>query len=160
MLSHLKVASHLVGDKRYERAYHDLIRRHHYALNTLIGKLPNAVSHDAQLLFLSYYPLLQLEKDPGLRALYAESINRSWQRVRVEASPLWNFIYGASTSQSCDVEAAVGALREMPLDFILWKTQNSQRAASKAPSPNRFPGPNGSFTNGIILRSFSTAAMI
>jgi hypothetical protein len=128
MLSHLKVAMHIVGDPRYERSYRELIKEHHYALNTLLGKVPDAVSHDAQLLFLSYYPLLQLEKDPGLRAIFMDSIRRTWEMERVEDSPLWNFIFGASTGGSCDVEAAVEALREIPLDFILWKMQNSHRA--------------------------------
>src|SRR5262249_40605290 len=58
MLSHLKVAIHLVGEPRYEKAYNELIRRHRYALNTLNAKIPTSVSHDNQLLFLAYYPLL------------------------------------------------------------------------------------------------------
>ena len=53
--------------------------------------------------------------------------------VRVEGCPLWNFIYGASTANPCDTEAAVQALREIPLDFILWRTQNSNRADLRAP---------------------------
>jgi len=42
ILSHLKVAMRLVGDPRYERAYDELIRTHHYALNTLPGKVLSA----------------------------------------------------------------------------------------------------------------------
>ena len=68
MLSHLKVAYHIVAEPRYERAYRELIQKHHYAINTLHAKVPGGVSHDDQLLFLSYYPLLQLEKEPGLRS--------------------------------------------------------------------------------------------
>jgi hypothetical protein len=49
----------------------------------------------------------------------------------VEANPLWNFIYGASTGEPCDVEPAVVALREIPLDLILWKIRNSHRADLK-----------------------------
>lgn len=128
ILSHLKVAIHLVGDSRYEEAYLDLVRKHHYALNTLQAKMPGGVSHDDQLFFLAYYPLLQLEKDPGLRALFAASLHRTWTLERVEANPLWNFIYGASTGRSCDVEQAVRTLRDFPLDFILWRTRHSQRA--------------------------------
>src|SRR5204863_6784299 len=125
MLSHLQVAMHLVGDPRYERAYHELIKEHHYALNTIPAKHLEGVSHDNQLLFLAYYPLLQLEKDPGLRAIYAVSLKRTWDFERGEGSPLWNFIYGASVAGPCDVEASVIALREMPLDFIAWRTRNS-----------------------------------
>ena len=128
ILSHLKVALHIVGDARYEQAYRDLIQKHHYALNALDAKIPGGVSHDDQLAFLAYYPLLQLERDPGLRAIYTTSLRRTWELERVESNPLWNFIYGASTGEPCDVEAAVESLREIPLDFILWRSRNSQRA--------------------------------
>lgn len=141
MLSHLKVAMHLINDPRYERAYRDLIEQHHYALNTLIGKIPGAVSHDNQLLFLAYYPLLQLEKDPGLRAIYTASIKRTWDAECPEGSPLWNFIYGASTGSECDVQTAVAALREIPLDFIQWRMRNSHRADLKLPLTKPLPWP-------------------
>jgi hypothetical protein len=141
ILSHLKVASHLVGEPRYEKAYQDLIHKHHYALNTLKAKIPDGVSHDDQLLFLVYYPLLQLEHDPALRAIYAASIKRTWDFERVESNPLWNFIYGASTGDPCDVEAAVEALREIPLDFVQWRMPNSHRADLKYDSGKRLIKP-------------------
>jgi hypothetical protein len=128
ILSHLKVAMHIVGEPRYEKAYRELIQKHHYALNTLNAKIRGGVSHDNQLLFLAYYPLLQLERDPGLRALYHSSLKRTWGFERSAGNPLWNFIYGASTGEPCDVEAAVEALREIPLDFVRWKMRNSHRA--------------------------------
>jgi hypothetical protein len=131
MLSHLKVAHHILGEPRYEQAYNELIQKHQYGVNTLNAKVPGAVSHDDQLLFLSYYPLLQLEKDAGLRAIYISSLKKAWEPERVEANPVWNFIYGACTGEACDVENAVQSLREMPLDFIQWKVRNSHRADLK-----------------------------
>jgi len=131
ILSHLKVAHHIVAEPRYERVYKDLIETHHYAINTLNAKVSGAVSHDDQLLFLSYYPLLQLEKDAALRTIYTSSLQKTWEPERVEANPLWNFIHGASTGEFCDTENAVESLREIPLDFVLWKTHNSHRADLK-----------------------------
>ncbi len=128
ILSHLKVAAHLVKDPRYERAYRDLIKHHGFALNTLPAKLAHGPAFDTELLFLSYYPLLQLETDPALRAIYLASLKRSWDMVRGEGSPVWNFICGASTGEPCDVETGVQALRELPLDFIHWRMKNSTRA--------------------------------
>ena len=128
ILSHLKVAHHLVGEARYEEAYLRLIREHGYARNAIEAKLPRGVSHDDQLYFLAIYPLLRLETDPGLRALYLESLERAWQLERPEANPLWNFIYGALTARPCDVEAAVETLREIPLDLVRWGVRNSHRA--------------------------------
>ena len=120
-----------MGDPRYERAYRELIEKHHYALNTIEAKLPGGVSHDDQLLFLAYYPLLQLEHDPALRAIYLAGLRRTWNLERVEANPLWNLIYGASTGEACDVESAVETLREFPLDLITWRMRNSHRADLK-----------------------------
>jgi hypothetical protein len=128
ILSHLKVASFIVKDARYERVYQDLIKKHNYALNTIPAKLPHGVVFDNELLFLAYYPLLQLETDPALRAIYLTSMRRTWNAVRVEANPVWNFMYGACSGDPCDVEAAVETLREIPLDFIHWRTHNSHRA--------------------------------
>jgi len=98
------------------------------------------VSHDDQLLFLAYYPLLQLEREPALRALFVASLRRTWNLERIEANPLWNFIWGASTGEPCDVEAGVEALREIPLDFISWRMQNSHRADLKLAAGAGRPG--------------------
>ena len=94
MLSHLKVAYHIVADPRYTAHYRELVQKHHYAINTLEAKVPGGVSHDDQLLFLSYYPLLQLEREAGLRAIFTSSLKRTWEAERVEKNPLWSFIYG------------------------------------------------------------------
>lgn len=131
ILSHLKVAAHIVGDSRYELAYRELIRKHGYALNTLNTKVPGGVSHDDQLAFLSYYPLLQLEQDPSLRAVYLAGFRRVWEAVRADENPLWNFIYSASVRKPCGIETAWNALQEMPLDFTCWKITNSHRADLK-----------------------------
>jgi hypothetical protein len=142
ILSHLKVAMHIVGSPRYEKAYRDLIEKHHYALNTLRAKIPNGVVFDNELMFMAYYPLLQLEKDPGLRSLYTSSLRRTWSFVRGESNPVWNFIYGASTGETCDVEAAVDTLREMPLDFIHWRMKNSHRADLQPGQRRQLPWSN------------------
>ena len=142
ILSHLKVAIQLVGDDRYKAAYRDLIDQHHYALNTIRQRISfnGRVNHsDDELAFLSYYPLLVLEDDPALRAIYQTSLRRSWEGVRPEICPLWNFIYGACTREPCDAEQAVIALDEIPLDLIHWPTANSRRADLKLdPAADRF----------------------
>ncbi|HEU4752090.1 MAG TPA: transcriptional regulator, partial [Armatimonadota bacterium] len=142
MLSFLKVAQHIVGDPRYEAAYRDLVNTHHYALNAMQAKVtdPKELNHsDDELEFLSWDPLLQLEKDPGLRGIYTAGIRRTWQVVRPEASPLWNFIYGASTGEACEAQEAVQSLRDMPLDLIKWPVRNSTRADLKYDrQPDRF----------------------
>ncbi len=132
ILSHLKVAVHLCGDARFRQAYDDLIRRHHYALNTIRQKrLPPEGENnhsDDELAACAYYPLLQLETDPQLRALYLLSLERTQQVLRPEGSPFHNVIYGACTGQPCDAEVAAQWLRDCPLDLRSWCMSNTHRA--------------------------------
>ena len=38
---------------------------------------------------------LKYEKDPDLQSIYLLGFERSWQIIRPERNPLWNFAYGA-----------------------------------------------------------------
>ncbi len=130
ILSHLKVAYHITGDPKYQQAYEELIRNHHYLMNAVTQKMlpPYSVNHsDDQLAFLCYYPFLLYETNPEYRRLWLMSLERSWQVERPERSPLFNFIYGALTGKPCDVEAAVQTLQEWPLDLRNWECRNSHR---------------------------------
>jgi hypothetical protein len=139
MLCYLKVARHITGDEKYARIYDDLIDRHHYLLNALEVRRGSAgvwwgINHsDDELLYLVDYPLLQLEKDPDRRRILTQSISRTWedspheQTLRSEHSPLYNFIYGATTGKPCDVEAGIETLQDWPLDMVHWTVQNRHR---------------------------------
>ena len=94
----------------------NLIQNHHYLLNALLmrrdatGQWPDINHSDDELLYLVYYPLLRLEKDPSRRRILTQSIARTWeegapgeQPIRPEHSPFYNFIYGATTGRPCDV---------------------------------------------------------
>ena len=45
----------------------------------------------------------------------------------VERSPFFNIVYGALTSNRCNIEDAANSLAEMNLDFIRWPAFNSYR---------------------------------
>lgn len=131
LLSHLRVAHHITGARRYLDAYNELIGRHRYHLLTRNQKItyPGHVNHsDDELAFLSYYPLLQYETDAKLREVYVQSLDRSWQVERPERNPMWNVIYAASIGASeFDRDNAVRTLREIPVDLIAWTVTNSHR---------------------------------
>lgn len=146
ILSHLRVAEHVTGEPRYGREYARLVGEHGYAQNTLLCKvdIPGHVNHsDDELAFLAYAPLLAYERDPGLRALYLESLRRSWEAERAERNPLWNLIHaaalgGAGVDLPGELAAAVRSLREIPTDTVLWPVRNSGRAdVVAAPRPDR-----------------------
>jgi hypothetical protein len=138
ILAIYKAAHHLTGDAKYDEAYRDLAYRHHYALNTIDQKLtaPEWVNHsDDELAFLSYYTVLSYETDPGLRAIYLASLERSWEMERAERCPLWNFMYSALTSRLVDVQGSILTLQEWPMDLISWQVRNSHRADVLARTP-------------------------
>ena len=105
--------------------------RHRYAQLTRNQKIniPGRINHsDDELAFLSYYPLLRYETDAGLRALYTESLERSWQCERAERNPLWNYIYAAGTGdRNRDAAESVRTLRRIPWDLVSWPVMNSHR---------------------------------
>ena len=135
ILAHLRVALHLTASPvhraKYQAAYDDLIKNHKYHLLTRNQKImvPGHINHsDDELAFLSYYPLLQYETDPKLRAVYQESLERSWQIERPESNPLWNFIYAVGCEvKEFDRGASIRTLQEIPMDQVDWTVKNSHR---------------------------------
>lgn len=134
ILAHLKTAYHITGDKKYQNAYLDLIKNHHYALNTIDQRLTDKIilaHHDDELAFFAYYPLLKYEENPDLRRIYFIGLERTWKLVRNKKCPFFNFIYGYLTGQECDIEEGVKTLKEIPLDLISYSVKNSQRVDLK-----------------------------
>lgn len=131
ILSYLKIADHICGHPRYARKYHELIRDHHYLLNTVTQKVAepwHRVNHsDDQMAFMMYYAFLRLEKEPSIRRLLLQSLERSWKVERPEESPFFNFVYGASTGRPCDVEASLSTLRDWPWELVEWQARGSHR---------------------------------
>lgn len=160
MLSHLKVAEHIVRDPRYTQALKDLDEKHAYPINTVLQKMvwpPESVNHsDDELAFLAYYPLVIYERDPKLRKLYMASLHRSWEIERPEHSPLFNYIYAAGVQAnkwtdpskrpteafvepaSYDHDACVEWFRDVPVDTLNWRIKNSDRRDLGALGVNRF----------------------
>jgi hypothetical protein len=130
ILALLRAVHHITGEARFLERYQDLISRHGYALNVIAQRhnVPGHVNHsDDELAFLSYDPLLRYEDDPALRALYLRGLERAWQLERAERCPLWGWIYGAATGRSCDADAAIEALTEIPLDLVNYPVDQTGR---------------------------------
>jgi hypothetical protein len=140
ILAFLKIAGHITGEAKYARAADDLILKHHYLLNTLLlrrghqGRWPGINHSSDEMLYLLYYSYLLLEKDPDRRRVLLQSIARTWeesapdeQSIRRERSPLYNYIYGATTGRRCDAGEARQTLQDWPWDLIEWRVQNSHR---------------------------------
>jgi hypothetical protein len=131
LLCYLRVANHICGDQKFKDAYEDLIKNHHYLINTLYyrrGATWDTINHsDDQLAYLVYYPLLLLERAPDRRAILEPMIAFTWKGLRDERSPLYNFMFGATTGAECAVEEAVQTLQDWPWELIERTARNSHR---------------------------------
>ena len=131
LLSHLRVAYAITGDKKFLDAYRHIGIDLGYVKN--ITEIPaqsppeNNFS-DEELAMLSFYPLVMAETDPALRSQYQAALTTLWRRVRDEKSPLWNYIYAAGTgAKDYDCAASLDALERMPLSTVNWTVTNSGR---------------------------------
>ena len=130
ILSFLKTAVHITHDQKFENAYQFLIKKHHYAQNTLEAKrdYPFENSHSDDILtYLPYYNLLKYSAEPELRKIYLQSLERAWNIARPEKTPLWNIIATVSLRKECDLKLAMEELELIPMDMITWTMENSHR---------------------------------
>ncbi len=128
--NYLTTALHFTGDKKFAKAkqYH---LKQGYLPDILRQKLTFPAGYnthfDDRLAFYSYYPLVQYETDPELKAIWLRSLTRSWEVKRSAAVPWFNFIYGAVTGNDCETGRAVEHLRGWPLDLRRYSYTNSHR---------------------------------
>jgi hypothetical protein len=131
----------LTGDARYERDLQQLLKWHYdrFTVRQKVTFPPDdVVPWDDNLAWFSYYPLIKYAKDPDLRSIYLRSLDRSWEVLRLERCPFFNFIYGGLTGNDCEAPEAVETLRQWPLDLVNYHYANSHRA-DLAPQPGYKP---------------------
>lgn len=131
ILTFLTVAEHITGGRKYRATRDELIREHHYLLNTVHTK-PGIdwwqVNHsDDQLAFLMYHAILTVEQDPDVRRVLLQALERSWRFERPERSPFFNFVYGGLTGRPCDVDEARAWLLDYPWELVTWEVRNAHR---------------------------------
>ena len=128
--NYVTAAYHFTGDEKFAKAKQFHLEQG-YLPDILRQKLtfhPGFwTPFDDRLAFYSYFPLIQFETDPDLKAIWLRSLERSWEIKRSEAVPWFNFIYGALTGNDCEVDRAVDHLRGWPLDLRRYSYTNSHR---------------------------------
>lgn len=129
ILTFLDVAYHMSGDEKYRKEFLRLATKEHYLLNAAQHKKDDGrVTHiDDNLAFLCTATILRIEKDPFIRSYILMGMRHHWEYERLERCVLWNLIYGAFTDDVCDLDTAVQALRDLPLDYIKYTMLNSKR---------------------------------
>lgn len=137
LLSFIKTAEVLTGEARFTAAYRELVAEG-YPGHTVRARNtfpPESVLHFLdELAFWGWWNLLRHEGDPELRALYRRGYERSYEVVRVEQNPWFNFLYGALTGNEAEPEISAEHLRDWPLDLRVWSYQNSHRTDLRTPA--------------------------
>jgi hypothetical protein len=133
LLSFLKTTYHITGDKKYEAAYQDRVKRGYAAKTHLYRRWDGGGEinfSDDELAYLSYAPLLKYEKDPKLLETYLDSLRFTWKEIRPDMNPLWNYISVASGAGPMTPEIRTESrltLDRIPMDLIEWGVRNSHR---------------------------------
>jgi len=126
LLQLLKIAHHVTGDERFAREYRRLAVDEKYAKTAVNARrqiFGNVNFSDDVLLFLAYYPLLKYETDSELRALYIQSLERTWNGVgrhpgaNAQANPYYGFVANEYLKDNTGVAPGIGTLRWFPLDM-------------------------------------------
>jgi hypothetical protein len=136
ILSFMKTAETITGNPKFTGGYRQLTNMDYPSFTLRQRKTfppEDIVPFDDRLAFYAYFNLLKFERDPALRAIYRRSLDRTWEIVRIEQIPWFNFIYGTLTGNECEVDPAVTHLREWPLDLVIYSYQNSHRADLQTP---------------------------
>ncbi len=146
LLSFLKTAQHITG--RYQDVYADRINHGYAELMRNYRRWPGGGEinfSDDELAYLSYDPLLRYEQDPKLRALYLDGLRFTWNQIRPDLNPLWNYISAADGAGRLTRELGAESrrtLERIPIDQIEWSVQNSHRRDLKSqPANDRFDRP-------------------
>ena len=133
LLSFLKTTYHITGDKKYEAAYQDRVKRGYAEKTRIYRRWPGGGEinfSDDELAYLSYAPLLKYEQDPKLRKIYLDSLRFTWKEIRSDMNPLWNYISVASGGGPMTPEIRLESrltLERIPMDLVKWSVRNSHR---------------------------------
>lgn len=115
----MKVAHRITGEPRFASAYHRLIERKEYHLRAAAARdkwweyLFGTNHSDNNLAFLAFYPLLHLEQNRSLQRTYRRGLRRAWEVVRVEANPLFTFIYRSCLNDAGEEDAMARAVETL-----------------------------------------------
>ena len=133
LLSFLKTAFHITGERKYQEAYLDRIQRGYAGQMRLYRRWPGGgeINFSDDELRLPFLPAAApVEKDSKLRRIYLDGLRFTWSQVRSDMNPLWNYISAASGAGRMTrqiQEESRRTLERIPMDLIEWAVRNSHR---------------------------------
>lgn len=130
ILSYLKLAWHVSGQKKYQKEYLKLLKEYHYRKNVLQAKsvMPGWRTYiDDELVALAYPALMLYEKDQDILDIYKISMSNWYDACRDDDSPFFYYTIDAFLGKEYKLDRAVFFLRDNPIDLIRWRVDNSKR---------------------------------
>ena len=129
LMAFMRITEHITGDKKYGDIADELLKKHHYGMNLLTYKRYDSYANhiDDLLGILSVLPLWDYEKNEDMKKYLLLALRRQFEYEKIEANPIYNFIYAYFTGSHADLESAVETLEDHPLDMFGYRTDNSIR---------------------------------
>lgn len=129
LMAFVRITEHLTGDKKYTDLADELLRKHHYGMNLLTYKRYDSYANhiDDLLGILSVLPLWDYEKSEDMKKYLLLALRRQFEYEKIEANPIYNFVFSYFTGAHADIESAIETLEDHPLDMFEYRTDNSIR---------------------------------
>ncbi len=129
LMAFMRITEHISGEKKYGDIADELLKKHHYGMNLLTYKRYDSYANhiDDLLGILSVLPLWDYEKNEAMKKYLLLALRRQFEYEKIEANPIYNFIYAYFTGAHADLESAIETLEDHPLDMFEYKTDNSIR---------------------------------
>ena len=121
LLAYLKLAAHITGNEKYEKAYRNLINKEGYLENTakLNDKNPAwKIYFDLTMEGYLFPILLKYETDPKLHQFYTQLIEQWMKNQPAGENLINNLTYAIATGKKVNVPQTVEFLRDAPLDLL------------------------------------------
>lgn len=138
--TYMQTAYALTGEEKFRAGLQQLLEWR-YQTHTVRQRLTfppdQVVPWDDELAFFCYYPLLRYTTEPELRSIYRRSLERTWEVLRRQEIPFYNYVYGALTGNDCETEAAARHLREWSLNLVNETYHNSHRRDLGTTAPHQ-----------------------
>ncbi|MCE1198052.1 MAG: hypothetical protein LWW85_03705 [Marinilabiliales bacterium] len=130
LLAYLKLAAHVTGEARFQKAYQDLMEKEGYLDNAaqLNNKNPAwQIYFDRTMEGYIFPILIKYETDPTLKRFYQGLIDE-WMKGQESGENLINNLtYALATGKIVNVPQTVSFLREIPLDLVDWHIDHTLR---------------------------------
>lgn len=130
LLAYLKLAAHITGDGKYEKAYRQFIDKEGYLENAsrLNKKNPAwQIYFDRTMEGYLFPILLKYETDPKLHQFYSQLIEEWMNGQESGENLINNLTYALATGKKVNVQQTLDFLRDAPLDLVDWHIDHTLR---------------------------------